>query len=658
MAPYAIAHLKLGLFLEETGYEFDTGKRIGVFLTNSLDDSIRESPVIFEEFIAEESDQASSVKLDEPIMVVIGNPPYEGESANKNILWINHLVKGRDPNSETRIENYFEVDGKSLRSLGERNTKWLNNDYVKFMRFAHWRIEKTAHGIVAFITDRSFLGGPTFRGMRQSLLSSFDDLKILDLHGNVRGKRKGLLAEDENVFKKISQGTAISFFVKNPVLNSQSKDFFHADLWGRWEEFVDLDKEELTKTCKKSWLLENHIGTTQWQKKLPISPYYVFEVEDKASSDEPIDSDVEYEKGWKITDIFNVQSMGITGGRDKSKLCPQYSPEQMWDLVKDFVDLPIEEARSKFSLGKDARDWQISLAQIDINQSGLDSDKITPILFRPFDLRFTYYTGNSRGFHCMPRNEVMKNLINRKNMAICFIRSSREKIVSNFFVSDYITDKTILSSSDNANVTPLYIYPDPDTPEELQEITRSNLSQKFLDTISGELGYNPSPENIFYYIYAVLYSPAFRSRYANFLKLDFPRVPLTSNNKLFLQLSVYGEELVALHLMRSHKLNTFLTQFSEAEGDRHVDPGHPKYDEISSSVLINKKGDKFTRVPKAVWEFHIGGYQVCHKWLKDRKGRTLTPEDITHYQRIVVALQETIHLMQQIDEAIPGFPIE
>ena len=310
---------------------------------------------------------------------------------------------------------------------------------------------------------------------------------------------------------------------------------------------------------------------------------------------------------------------------------------------------------SKFSLGKDSK---VISAQNDIRESGVDRHKITPILYRPFDLRFTYYTGKSEGFHYRPRKDVMRNLANRENIALCFIRSSRESIVSNFFVSSYITDKTVLSSSDNANVTPLYIYPDIDAPEELREIVRSNLSQKLLNTLSDILGYDPSPENIFYYVYAILYSPSYRSRYAKFLKIGFPHIPFTSNDSLFRQLSAYGEELVALHLMKSPRLDTLATAFVDAGGDRAVDPKHPKYEESSSSVLINKKGDKFTGVPKAVWEFYVGGYQVCQKWLKDRKGRTLSEDDITHYQRIVVALQETIRLMQQIDEAIPSFPIE
>ncbi|WP_370567719.1 type ISP restriction/modification enzyme [Limnothrix sp. FACHB-881] len=539
MAPYAIAHLKLGLFLEETGYQFDTGKRLGVYLTNSLDDSIRKSQTLFEEFIAEESDQSSSIKLDKPIMIVIGNPPYEGESANKNIKWINRLVRGQDPVSGRKVESYFEVDGKSLRDLGEKNTKWLNNDYVKFMRFSHWRIERTGDGIVSFITDRSFLGGSTFRGMRQSLLSSFDSIRILDLHGNFRGRRKGAVAEDENVFQ-IGQGTAVSFLVKNSDLSSELDNFFHADLWGRWEEFYDIQKKDLTRTCKAGWLLENDIRTTEWLGYPVTSPHYSFEIGEGDSEDVLDTFQLEYEKGWKITEIFDIQSMGITSGLDKSRICPQYSSEEMWALVEKFANTPIKDAKLEFGIDKDAK---IISAQNDIRENGLDRNKITPILYRPFDVRFTYYTGKSEGFHYRPRKDVMRNLINRKNLALCFIRSSRESIVSNFFVSSFITDKTILSSSDNANVTPLYIYPDVDAPEQLQEITRHNLSQGLLSTLTSDLGFSPSPEDIFYYIYAILYCPTYRIRYMSSLKRDFPYIPFTKISEVFRQLSSYGKEL-------------------------------------------------------------------------------------------------------------------
>jgi predicted helicase len=604
MAPYAIAHLKLGLFLEETGYQFDAGERLGVYLTNTLDDGMKKSEVLFEEFITQEADRATEIKQNKPIMIVIGNPPYEGHSANKNLKWISNLIKGIAPDSTTKIANYFESDGILLKSQGERNLKWLNNDYVKFMRFAHWRIEKTGYGILAFITDRSYLGGPTFRGMRQSLMGSFDYLNILDLHGNVRGKRKDLLPfqikNDENVFE-ISQGTAINIFVKSQ--NSQkTSQVYQAELWGKWEEYTDKSHPKVLENSKSAWLSKNHIITTNWSAIQPSSPFYLFEARNNVLRQDNNLYEAEYNCNLKITEIFKLQSMGITGGRDKSELSSQFSKDEMWKMLNDFVNIPVEEARKKYHLGKDSADWKVNLAQADVRDNGVDCKKILPILYRPFDTRFTYYTGRTKGFHCRPRNNVMKHLISYKNLALTFIRNSREGITSNFFVSNNITDKTVLSSSDNANLAPLYIYPDSETPTKLQESVRHNFSESFLREIIIKLGYTPTPESIFYYIYAILHSPIYRTRYTEFLKIDFPRVPLTSNNALFTQLAEYGEELVALHLMKSPKLNNLITKFEETTGNHLVDAGHPKFIN-QNEVVINKKGDKFTGVPEEVWNW-------------------------------------------------------
>ncbi len=207
-------------------------------------------------------------------------------------------------------------------------------------------------------------------------------------------------------------------------------------------------------------------------------------------------------------------------------------------------------------------------------------------------------------------------------------------------------------------VFPLYLYPEANQKLLLEEQNRSNFCQSFLDAIKDKLNYTPTPEFIFYYIYAILHSPTYRDRYAEFLKIDFPRIPLTSNDELFRQLADYGEQLVQLHLMTSSKLDNSIAEFVEGEGDRTVNIGSAKTAYSKGTVKLNKKGDLFTGVPEEVWNFYVGGYQVCHKWLKDRKGRTLSDEDILHYQKVVVALKETIELMNQIDNVIPGFPIK
>ena len=547
-------------------------------------------------------------------MVVIGNLPYSGHSEN-NSPWIKDLVN-----------NYYFVDDLPL---GEKNPKWLQDDYVKFMRFSQWRIDKSGKGILAFINNHGFLDNPTFRGMRQQLIKSFDAISIYDLHGNSKKKETGPGGgKDENVFD-IQQGVSITLAIKGI-----DKYINHAHLYGSRED-------------KYQVLSENTINTTNFTEVKPQKPFYLLIPQDNNLL-------AEYNLYFKITDIMPVNSVGIVTARDS--LTIQDTPEDIWNVVNDFVSLDIEEARDKYSLGTDARDWKVNFAQNDIKDNSLSTDKIQPVLYRPFDARFTYYTGKSRGFICMPRGEVMKNMLLGKNLGLAIGRAG-QVIDSNewniIFCAKDITEFNLYRRGGN-NLFPLYLYPDSNKPKELQQEKRSNFSHDFLKQVENNLGELPTPEAIFYYIYAIFHSPTYRTRYAEFLKIDFPRVPMTSNKKLFTELSELGEQLVQLHLMTSPRLDKPITKFIK-ESDQMVATGHPKYDQ--GKVYINKT-DYFQNVPEEVWNFHIGGYQVCQKWLKDRKGRTLSAEDITHYQKIIVALAETIKLMEKIDQTIPSFPIE
>ncbi|MGJ5676764.1 MAG: type ISP restriction/modification enzyme [Nostochopsis sp.] len=400
---------------------------------------------------------------------------------------------------------------------------------------------------------------------------------------------------------------------------------------------------------KYYWLYQNNLTTTQWTTLNCNAPFYLFVPQD-------IDLRGEYELGCKITEIFPLNSTGIVTARDHFAI--QWTSRDVFNIVQDFVNLPVEDARNKYNLGEDKRDWKVHFAQSDIRSTGIDKNKVVPILYRPFDVRYTYYTVKSRGFHCTPRGDVMRHML-VDNIALLTSRMTKGEQFAHIQVTNLISEKILMSpkTSNNSFHFPLYLHPNPNNPKELEEPTRPNFSPEFLNAITSKLGYTPTPEAIFYYIYAIFHSPTYRIRYAEFLKIDFPRVPLTSDDKLFRQLATYGEELVALHLMKSPKLNNLITQFVDTGGNCLVDAGHPKFIN-ENEVVINKKGDKFTGIPENIWNFYVGGYQVCQKWLKDRKGRQLSDEDIQHYQRIVVALKETIELMAQIDEAIPGFPIE
>ena len=619
MSPYAIAHLKIGLFLEETGYQVDSGKRLGIYLINTLEDitlrhetqQLNLAIPQMEELIAEEAKAGSKIKKQEPIMVVIGNPPYSGHSENNN-PWIKELVN-----------NYYFVDGKPL---GEKNSKWLQDDYVKFIRFAQWRIDTSGKGILAFISNHGFLDNPTFRGMRQHLINSFDGIYIYDLHGNSKKKETDLDGgKDENVFD-IQQGVSITLAVKG-----KDKYTHHAHLYGLRE-------------YKYNILTENTVNTTNFKEVKPQSEFYLLIPQDT-------DLFAEYGQYFKITDIMPVNGVGMTTARDH--------------VVIDFEKDPILERATTFRDSKNSdkevchqlniplkKGWNLEKARELIKQEDNLKEHIKPVLYRPFDNRYIFYH-DSLVWRTVKK--IMRNMLLGDNLGLITARSNKSDKIDHFFCSEFITETKCGESTTQSCLFPLYLYPDTSKPQELQQEKRPNFSEDFLKKIEINLGYLPTPETIFYYIYAIFHSPTYRSRYAEFLKTDFPRVPLTSNNELFCQLAEYGEQLVALHLMKSPKLNNLITQFTEKGGSQIVDAGHPKY--TKGAVVINKKGDKFVGVPEDVWNFYIGGYQVCQKWLKDRKGRTLNDDDIQHYQRVVVALKETMELMQLIDDVIPEWPI-
>ena len=381
MAPYAIAHLKISLKLYETGYRFGSNQRARVYLTNALETAQDFSQGAFDFAIpalANEAQAVNEVKRAARFTVIIGNPPYSGHSANKG-TWIRELLRGST--GKRRAENYFEVDGGPLN---ERNPKWLNDDYVKFIRLASWQIERTGRGVLGFITNHSYLDNPTFRGMRESLAATFPRAHLLDLHGNAKKKdRAPDGGKDENVFD-IQQGVAIGLFTCPPVEPRRfSRAYNHADVWGV--------REQADGTGKYDRLVASDAASTEWQALSPKPPLRLFVPRDDALHDE-------YEAGAPISDIFPVNSVGIVTARDK--LAIQWTAEDMGRIAEDFAARGTEAARTFYDLGKDAQDWQVQLAQEDVRRR---DGRISPVLYRPFDRRFTYYTGKSRGFICRPR---------------------------------------------------------------------------------------------------------------------------------------------------------------------------------------------------------------------------------------------------------------
>lgn len=686
MAPYAVAHMKLGLELEQSGYDFRSDERLGVFLTNSLEQAHELTGLpLFTQWLAEESRAASSVKRDAPVMVVLGNPPYSGHSANTG-EWIAGLLRGHDSLGKRDTENYFEVDGGPL---GERNPKWLNDDYVKFIRFAQWRIEQTDHGILAFVTNHGYLDNPTFRGMRQSLMQGFDEIYLLDLHGNSKKKEKAPDGgKDENVFD-IQQGVAVGIFVRHADA-TRDKDHharvFHADLHG-------------TRAAKYAALDAGELGNTAWTELAPASPSYYFVPQDAELAEE-------YARGWKITEVMPVNGWGVATRKDY--LIVDFDKDKIRGKFERIKSQSSREAINELGIKKSPH-WSFDEAHKLITQEPSISDAITPMLFRPFDTRYVFYRKYmiERGDH---RMELMRHFINGSPGLITVRRVEDQVSECHAFATNTPSVLHSTSAKEGNFVFPLWLYPS-EEPTDLLDTTasekRPNLAPEFVTALTKAVGHTSTPEDTLAWIYAVLYAPSYRARYADFLKRDFPRVPLTTDRTLFDALVAAGRELIALHTM--DETLPRITRFDvagsnevgkvrfaasplppageggarsatgEGAGDDGVavresaadappsalrtpspaSGGRDEGDEAAGRVYIND-AQYFDGVPQAVWDMHIGGYRVAEKWLKDRKGRQLSYDELTHYQSVLAALARTLVLQADIDAAIAtagGWPL-
>ena len=630
MAPYAIGHLKMSFLLEELGYRLPKGERVKLYLTNTLEmGDLAQTELPGMASLSEESHLAGYVKKESPILVILGNPPYSGHSFNVG-EWISKEIKV-----------YYQVDGKPL---GEKNPKWLQDDYVKFIRFAQWKIDQAGEGVLGFITNHSYLDNPTFRGMRNSLMASFDEIYILDLHGNsLKKERCPDGTKDENVFD-IQQGVAIALFIKKRAVKRACK-VFHAEVWGLREE-------------KYNWLAEKNIKKTKWRKLSPKSEFYFFIPRDESLYEK-------YKKYPKITEIFPLNSVGIVTARDH--LTIKWSPHEVWTTVLNFSKLDTELARSGYQLGPDARDWKVEMAQKDLLDSGLDKKRIVPILYRPFDVRYTYYTGKSRGFHCMPRHEVMRHMMMQENLGLITLRKGLPGYdYSWVYASNSLVGHGVFYNGNSTEyLFPLYLYPadkketgNPGKgsitnlmmlfePSTVYETKKANLSLVIVEQLKKYYKNQPSPEQILYYIYAVLYSKIYRTRYSQFLKTDFPRVPFTKRYKIFVEMAEYGGNLVDLHLLKSVELDPPIARF-HGKGTNKVE----KINYEEGRVYINKD-QFFDGIALNIWEYQIGGYQVCDKWLKDRKGRALSLDEVKHYCQIATSLQKTMEIQKEIDDLYP-----
>ena len=644
MAPYAIAHLKIGLKLYETGYRFWSDERARVYLTNALETAHEQLRLPDVDALAREAEAVDQAKRSGRFTVVLGNPPYSGHSANKGD-WIRDLLRSGG------TESYFAVDGEPLN---ERNPKWLNDDYVKFLRFAQWTIDRAGRGVLGFITNHSYLDNPTFRGMRESLIESFPRMFLLDLHGNAKKKeRTPDGGKDENVFD-IQQGVAVGLFVK-PAERGAVSQCRHADLWGPREP-------EARIAGKYAMLGDTDVASTEWNLLSPRPPLRLFVPRDDALHEE-------YEAGWKLTDIFPLHSVGIVTARDR--LAIQWTEADMEQVLEDFAARTAEDARTFYDLGKDARDWKVHLAQEDVRAG---TGRICSIRYRPFDIRYTFYTGTSRGFICMPRPKIMQQMLG-DNQALHVCRQTISPAWQHIFVSNALTDDCYVSnrSRERGYTFPLYVFTvDEQTSEQengslkLTRDRRSNIDPDYLRDVAaatgfsllasgaGDLATTFGPEDVLHYLYAVLHSPGYRRRYADSLRSDFPRVPRPGSGGLFADLGHLGARLVRLHLLDVQSADAAVA-FPVVGGNTVERVRYTPPDRHDAGRVWINRAQYFTGVTPEDYDFAIGGYRTAEKWLKDRKGRQLSPQDITRYCAMVAALAETRRRMGEIDAVIAEY---
>ena len=601
MAPYAVAHMKLAMALKATGYNFAENRRLKVFLTNSLEKAGDTSghPSLFDEdAIAVEATKANIVKKESNINVVIGNPPYSGISSNNN-AWINGL-----------IDTYRTVNGKPL---GEKKV-WFNDDYCKFIRVAQNIIDNNGKGILAFINPNGLIDNLSFKGMRWSLLSSFDKIYILDLHGNPMKKEVSKDGgKDENVFD-ITQSVCINIYIKTSENRKKLADVYYSDILG-------------LRKSKFDFLNKNSIDSIVWKKVLPSEPNYMFR---------PINIDIQskyYNSTFSIKDALIIDVTGVVTMGDSFALAktPKHLENNILGVINN--NYTEEELTKKYQLGKNYSEFVLK------NKTKLrfDKQKIFKYHYRPFDFNYIYYDSK---IIWRDRYEVMRHML-KPNLGFIVSRQAITDNWSHVLVSEYMVDGRIIYSNKGiASFFPLYLY------EEGFENSRPNLNRQIAAKIVEIIGMKLKPLDFIDYIYAVLHIPSYRTKYKEFLKIDFPRIPYPKSKDQFFTLAKMGGELRQLHLMKSPIMDKTPVKFF----------GNPiSSDEVTTrkwengKVWINKS-EYFDGVPESAWNFYIGGYQVADKWLKDRKGRQLSVEEIKHYCRIIKILIETERIMGELDK--------
>ncbi|MFP6206592.1 type ISP restriction/modification enzyme [Helicobacter pylori] len=668
IAPYAIAHLNLSqAFKEEFKKPLKENDALQIILTNTL---IQPSEIVayrgLSPIFEKELSNAQEIKKNENILIITGNPPYSGASSNEGLFeWEVKATYGIEPefqtieieknvkltdkiqtllkNIQTQKESNSKKDLKALKSLHskyklqkEKNPKWLLDDYVKFMRFAQNKIESLGHGLFGFISNNAFLDNPTFRGLRRSLLECYDELYILNLHGNARKKEETPQGtKDENAFN-IMQGVSINLFVKKAQTTKQK--IYYYDVYGQRAE-------------KYAFLAQNDLNSIEWLEIAPRAPFYLLL---------PLKTPLldEYEQGFSVQEMFQVGGTGICSKRDHVVF--HKDKGSLLKLLKDFSTLEPSELRRKYNIGDDSRDWRLNNAirEVETNIKRLE-EYIVLCQYRPFDYRWTYYTPNSRTFLAYPVYDVFKHMLpspptnpktpnqTRKNVALNTPRQlkNNDKSWTQCFISSSINDQGLSSGGNGAGVNyPLYQFRDPNYTE--------NFTPEFRSFIDKHYSHHFEPLEILGYIYALLYSPNYRKRYEEFLKADYPKILFTKNKDLFRALSLLGIELIGLHVLNQESLNYSFEKLKDATiGESCYKEVHdpiiskkPSYNEPEQRLYINHSA-YFVGVSQEIYDYRIGGYSVLDKYLKSHKDE---PCDFDHVRNIIKVIARTIEIQKTL----------
>jgi len=648
MAPYAIAHFKLTLQLSGRdlpepehslfAYEFRERDRLNIFLTNTLESLDHAWPDLYGPYqsITDEARAATDVKRDMPIMVILGNPPYAGHSANKG-EWIRRLVR------------WYSENVPELAKPAQ--AKWLQDDYVKFIRWAQWKIERTGAGVVGFITNHAYIDNPTFRGMRERLMQGFDQIYILNLHGNANRKETAPDGgPDKNVFD-IKQGVSITLLVKRPGVDS-NKQVKYADVWG-------------TRERKYEYLSTHDVLGTEWSDLKPKSPYFLF-----IPSDEEVER--QYLEGFSVRDLFSLVGdppPGIVTTQDEFAIT--WSREEVAENIRRLIGTSDEAAARRIWRLCSQKQWNYANAKATLSSTNWDHD-IGEIVYRPFDKRWTAF---NRHVAVWWRERATPHIRHAGNIALSTSRGIEVRKWEHALVVDAPIQHHAVSIKEVDFFFPLYLYPStsaegPPIPQaslawptgrdgrmpNLHPVIVTRLSEvvgmQFTPDGPGDLDETFGPEDILAYVYATLHSPSYREQFASSLRRDFPRIPWPTSRPQFIHVAQVGKQLVRLHLFQVPSARAVAFP---VPGTNRIENGYPTFEQPAGRIRINS-AQYFEGIPLDAWEFTIGGYQVLRQWLSDRRGRILTFSDIEHFEQIVRVAMETPAIVSRIDrsEEVPA----